>query len=250
MSSQNGAPAPSVIRRTTTFLPDISFGPWQGWLYALTRARWLGMALVRWLYLLLTVLAGGWLLWTLPGGWQISLGWLVVAAALWLLIRMTQRRHFSAFRTTPATLPAPASLAPGDKRAAYVTGALSVETKARTFTALPGFYRSFATREHVLIGRVQPRRIAGFATWPEDEIGLWYAFVTPSQIVAIAPGQQQIGRHWLPALALTYTPAPDAGKRRRTSGSATLYLAFPNLDDHAAVLADLLVERSPAPPSE
>jgi hypothetical protein len=48
-----------------------------------------------------------------------------------------------------------------DKRAAlYITGALSVEAKVRSFTALPGFYRSFATREHVLIGRVQPRRIA------------------------------------------------------------------------------------------
>ncbi len=254
MSSQNGAPIalakpPAATQHATTFLPDIPLTPWRGWLYGLTRAQWLGLALVRWLYLLLIVLAGGWLLLALPGGWLVSLGWLTLAIVLWGLIRRAQRQYFTHFRADSlAASAAPVRMPAADKRPLYITGALSVEAKVRTFTALPGFYRSFATREHALIGRVHPRRIAALATWPEDEIGLWYAFVTPPQIVAIQPGQQWIGRRLLPALALTYQPAPTA--RRRSPDLATLYLAFPNPDDHAAVLADLLVDGLPAPPSE
>lgn len=254
MSSHNGAPAlpdqPLAAQRTTTFLPDMPLVPWLGWLYGLTRAQLLGMALVRWLYLLLIGLAGGWLLLALPGGWPISLGWLAVAGVLWGLTRRAQSQHFTRFRAAPMTPPTPVRMPLADKHPLYITGALSVEAKVRGFTALPGFYRSFATREHALIGRVLARHVAGFATWPEDEIGLWYAFFTPPQIIAVAPGQQQVGRQWLPALAITYRPASSPTARRRTPRTATLYLAFPNPDDHAAVLADLLVEGSPAPSSE
>jgi hypothetical protein len=251
MSSHNGAPAASSSARTTqhttTFLPDTPLTTWHGWLYALTRAQWLGMTLMRWLLLLGSVLAGGWLLLRLPGGWLVSLGWLMTAVVLWALARQAQRRHFTRFRTIPMSFPAPARLSPADKRPLYLTGALSVETKARIFHTLPGFYRTFATREHVLIGRVQPRRIAALAAWPEDEIGLWYAFVAPTQIDAITPGRQQVGPHWLPALAITYRPAPLADASRRAPAATTLYLAFPNPDDHLAVLADLLVDAQLAP---
>lgn len=255
MSRQNGAPiAPAkplaAAQRTTTFLPDAPLAPWRGWLYGASRAQWLGLALSRWLYLLLIVLAGGWLLLALPGGWPISAGWLAATGVLWGLMRHAQRQHFTIFRAATISLPAPVKMPPADKHPLYITGWLSVEAKARGFTALPGFYRSFATREHALIGRVQPRRVAALATWPEDEIGLWYAFFTPPQITAIAPGQQWIGRQWLPALAITYRPAPAPTARRRTPSVATLYLAFPNPADHTAVLADLLVDGLPAPPSE
>ncbi|HAJ34715.1 MAG TPA: hypothetical protein DCL15_03325 [Chloroflexi bacterium] len=254
MSSHNGASAASgrahVTQRTTTFLPDAPLATWQGWLYALTRAQWLGMTLMHWLLLLLIALASGWLLLELPGGWPISLGWLTVAGALWGLARQTQRQHYTRFRAITMSFPAPAGLSPADKRPLYVTGALSVEAKARTFHTLPGFYRTFATREHVLIGRVQPRRIAALATWPEDEIGLWYAFVAPAQIDAITPGQQQVGLHWLPALAITYRPTPLPDAKRRVPAATTLYLAFPDPDDHNAVLADLLVDARSAPASE
>lgn len=255
MSSHNGAPIASAkplaaAQPTTTFLPDLPLTSWRDWLYALTHAQWLGLTLIRWLYLVLSALAGGWLLFALPGGWPISLGWLAVAGGLWGLARYARRRRFTRFRTTATTLPAPAKMALADKRPLYITGALSVEAKVRSFTALPGFYRSFATREHALIGRVMPRRVAALAAWPEDEIGLWYAFFTPPQIIAVAPGQQQIGRQWLLALAVTYRPAPLPNARRRTPNATTLYLAFPDPDDYTAVLADLLVEGSPTPPSE
>ncbi|HHY57875.1 MAG TPA: hypothetical protein GYA08_20840 [Chloroflexi bacterium] len=254
MSSHNGAPALSgnvrVAQRTTTFLPDAPLTSWQGWLYALTRGQWLGMALLRWLYLLLFALAGGWLLLSLPGGWVISLGWLIAAGCLWGLTRYAQRLQFTRFRPAPMSFPVPVKLSPADKRPIYVTGALSVEAKARIFATLPGFYRTFATREHALIGRVQPRRVAGLGAWPEDEIGLWYAFFTPAQIDAIAPGQQQVGGRWLPALAITYRPAFSPEARRRTPATATLYLAFPDPGDHTAVLADLLVEGAPTPSRE
>jgi len=254
MSHSNGAPiSPGSARaaqRATTFLPDAPLTAWQGWLYGLTRAQWLGVTLMRWLYLLLLALAGGWLLLALPGGWLVSLGWLAGAAAVWGLTRRAQQRYFTHFRPITAALPAPLTLSPADKRPLYISGALSVETRERTFQTLPGFYRTFATREHALIGRVQPRRVAGLASWPEDEIGLWYAFFTPSQIDAITPGQQRVGQQWLPALAIAYRPTPLPALRRRSPTTTTIYLAFPNPNDHSAVLADLLVDWNATPARE
>ena len=132
------------------------------------------------------------------------------------------------------------------KRQVYVTGALSVQEKMRPFTALSGFYRSFATREHALLCRVQERRVLGIATWPEEEVGLWYAFFTPQQVITIQPGTQTIGRRPLLALAVTYWPTPPLAAKPRQMPATTLYLAFPNSDDHAAVLADLIVDWQPA----
>jgi hypothetical protein len=162
-------------------------------------------------------------------------------AALAVTVREQQRRHFSTFQPQMQPLPAPRPMPPAEKRAVYVTGILSVEQKSRSFIALPGFYRTFATREHALLCQVQARPLLRFAAWPEDEIGLWYAFFMPDQILAIQPGLQRIGRQSLPALALTVRPAPNAAKRR-PAAAETLYLAFPDAGDFAAVCADLRIE--------
>lgn len=254
MISTNGAPpAPAAAgkppaRQATTFLPALPLDTWRMRLYALTRGQWLGMALIRWLYLLLAMLAFVWGAFAWPGGWLASLGWLLGGAVLAMTVREQQRRHFSTFLPQMQPLPAPRPMPSAEKRSLYVTGMLSVEQKSRSFTALPGFYRTFATREHALLCQVQARSLLRFAAWPEEEIGLWYTFFMPDQILAIQPGVQRIGRQALPALALTVRPAPSAAKRR-PAAAETLYLAFPDAGDFAAVCADLRIEWG-APSSE
>ena len=249
MISPNGAPpapappgrAPASPRQTTTFLPLPPFDTWSLRLYALTRLQALGISLRRWLNLLLLAFALLWGVLALPGGWGVSLLWLSGAAMLFVLMHTAQRRQFTAFRPHQQPPLAPRRMSPAEKRAVYVTGALRVEQKVRTFTALPGFYRTFATREHALLCQVQARTVWSFAAWPEDEIGLWYAFFTPDHILDIQPGVQQIGRQTLPALAITIRPA-QTGAKRRQPAMEVLYLAFLDASDFAAVRADLMIE--------
>ena len=125
----------------------------------------------------------------------------------------------------------------------YVSGLLAVGNKVRRFGGLPGFYRTFATREHALLCQVRPRRLVGLVAWPAEEVGLWYAFFTAADIHAIHPGLIAFDRQPLYAFALDYTPAkPLGGKKRRRPQRLTLYVAFTQEADFYAALADLAVE--------
>lgn len=250
MSTQNGTPpAPHVAtrgaasRQPTEFLPEL---PIDGWLlrgYVFGRARLFGIALVRWFYLLLIGVALIWALLPLPGGWPLGSGWLALAGAGWLAMRGARRRSFISFQPQSHAAPPALPMTPAQKMPCYITGLLNVEQKVRPFSVLPGFYRSFATREHALLCRVQARRFWSVATWPEEEVGLWYAFFTPEQIVAIAQGALRTTAATLPALAITYRPAPPAvGRQRGQPAPLTLYLAFLTAEERATVLADLLTE--------
>lgn len=259
MITQNGPPPASISstaaagahQRQTDFLPDIPSDTWLIRLYLLNRGHWVGVPLMRWIYFLLFGLAVIWSLFSLPGGWAIGALWLAVAVALGFVTRRAQRRSFTTFAARTVQPPPKQIMPPAKKMPVYVTGVLSVEQKVRTFTALPGFYRSFATREHALLCRARKRQIWGIAAWPEEEIGLWYAFFTPQQIDAVEPGELQIGRDALPGLAITYRPtAPIQSPRRRQPMPATLYLAFISEEDRTAVLADLLMEWQPASVTE
>ncbi|MCX6041318.1 MAG: hypothetical protein NTV69_09310 [Caldilinea sp.] len=150
--------------------------------------------------------------------------------------------------TLSAPLPAPQPLPPAHKIALYASGLLQVGQKAQRFAFLPGFYRTFATREHALLCQVRPRPIWRIARWPADEVGLWYAFWTASQLTAVTPGQIDNGQQHLPALAITYCPADPPGSRQ--PATTTLYLAFLNEQARSSVLADLLADWPPAPTME
>ena len=257
MATRNGTePAPQPASpnshgRQTEFLPDIPGSSWMLCLYLLSRAHLLSIPLIRWVNILLFGLALAWGLFSLPGGWVGAALWLVVAAALFLWIRFARRRAFIRFTATPLSPTSSVQmLPPAQKRPVYITGELSVEQRVRTFTALPGFYRTFATREHALLCRVRERRIWGIAAWPEEEVGLWYAFFTPQQIESIQPGVVEAGGQTLAALAVTYRPTPLPSTRRRKPALATLYLGFTNEDDRSAVLADLLVDWQPSSSTE
>jgi hypothetical protein len=125
-----------------------------------------------------------------------------------------------------------------------VSGLLSVDTKVRRFAALPGFYRTFATREHALLCQARRRRFLGLATWPEDEEGLWYAFFYARQVRRLQTGQIAFDGAQFQGVMLEYQPdKPLDGKAwRRGPQHITLYIAFPQGADYQAALADLMVE--------
>ena len=255
MSSQNGThPAPrpaggafAARSQPTQFLPDLPATSWRAAFYIADRARIGGIAVLRLGYILLIGTAVTWLLARLPGGWAVALLWLAAALTLASAARFARRNHYVNFMAKTTLPPSGAILPPTDKVPVYVTGNLGVEQKQRAFTMLPGFYRTFATREHALLCRANERRLWGIAAWPEEETGLWYAFFTAGQIVDIAAGSLTHGGQMFDTLAISYRPALPSGKRRRREPEiATLYLSFPEAAGLATVFADLAVDWSPA----
>lgn len=258
MLHRNGTPpAPDLMQgkavpaaARTQFLPERPVDTLRALGYHLDRQRLAGVPLVRWLYGLLIVTALVLLL--RPGvGWWFAGGVLVVLATLWGWLGVLRRREFVRFtrgaHAAPAGPQSPAALNPAAKLPVYVSGYLSVDTKVRPFAALPGFYRTFGTREHALLCQARPRRFGGLATWPEDEQGLWYAFFHARQIRSLQTGEIAFDRVAFPGLRVEYEPdRPLDGKSKRRYRRITLYLAFPQTADWEAVLADLMVEPMPA----
>ena len=226
----------------TQFLPDLPATSWRARLYVADRMHVAGLSILRWVYILAVAGAIIWLLGRLPGSWLIAVLWLVSALALNGAACLARNTQYVTFTQTTAQLPPGICLPASAKIPVYVTGCLSVEQKERTFAMVPGFYRTFATREHALLCRVDERRLWGLATWPEEEIGLWYAFFTPPQIIDISLGSLLYGAYTLETLAVTYRPAPASHKGYRTPEVATLYLSFPDSAGYTTAVADLMVE--------
>ena len=234
----------------TEFLPDRPVDTLRALGYHLERERLAGLPVIRWLYGLLVVLTLVLLL--RPGvGWWLAGGVVLMMGALWLWLRVLRRRDFVHF-TPQANAEVsgeetPGPLKPAAKLPVYVSGFLSVDTRVRRFAALPGFYRTFATREHALMCQARPHRFGRVAAWPEEEQGLWYAFFQASQVRSLQTGAITFDRASYRGLKVEYEPAqPLDGKSKRRYRRVTLYLAFPEAADCRAALADLMVEPLPA----
>jgi hypothetical protein len=259
MLHRNGTPpAPDAAQRMpaaaaarTQFLPDRPVDTPRALAYHLDRQQLAGYPLLRWLYGLLIVLSS--LLLLQPGlGWRAAVAALFVLVGLWIWQSSLRSNGFVRFTPQPLQLAAghisPRPLAPADKLPVYVSGFLSVDGKMRRFAALPGFYRTFATREHALLCQARPRRFAGLAAWPQEEEGLWYAFFHAHHILQVRLGEIAFDRMSFPGFAVEYEPEhPLNGKsRRRQPQRITLFIAFPEATDYQFALADLIVEPIPA----
>lgn len=258
MLHRNGTPpAPDLTRgkavpaaARTEFLPDRPANTPRSLAYHLSRQQLAGIPLLRWVYGLLVVIALVLLL--RPGfGWWFAGGVLVLLAALWGWMSALRRHDFVRFSpriSQPISGGEPSGpLPPADKLPVYVSGFLSVDTKVRRFSALPGFYRTFATREHALLCQARPRRFGALGTWPEEEQGLWYAFFYGRQVRSLQFGEITFDRAHFPGVKVEYAPdRPLDGKSKRRFQRVTLYLAFPQEADFHAALADLMVEPIPA----
>ena len=121
-----------------------------------------------------------------------------------------------------------------------VTGLFSVEQKYQRFTWLPGFYRTFATREHALLCQVAQRSGRGIGEWPEEEIGLWYIFFSPAALRQLTWGSVTFGAEPRPAIAVTHrVTIPKQRLRREQTRDETIYIAFASAAIGELIWADL-----------
>jgi hypothetical protein len=233
-----------VPQQRTVFPADVLPFSLPTALYALSRSEVAGVKLwrlVQWLFLVAAAV------WTvgLPGRLWGGAGVVLALFVLQGLLVRERRRGFVRFVPAPTPAVTPRALTPSEKIPVFVTGRFQVERKHQRFTWLPGFYRTFATREHALLCQVADGPVPGIGRWPEGEAGLWYIFFTPAAVQSITYGTLRFGRRTLPALALTHRPPTDEEPPKRSSRPLveTVYLAFADSAQGQQILADLRYDR-------
>lgn len=198
----------------------------------------LGVTIQRWCWLLAAASSFLWMVLDLAGPRWLALIPLVDVAAVTLVRFFRRRRDFVRFTAGETPEVDALTLAATEKLPVHISGPLSVTGKVRHFTFLPGFYRSFATREHGLLCCCRERRILRFAHWPEGEVGLWYAFFAPEQILHIAYGTVRYDDTVAPGLALEVSTQAFAPVQLR-GASTTIYVACPSPEVALRILGDL-----------
>ncbi|MFN8446244.1 MAG: hypothetical protein U0175_35970 [Caldilineaceae bacterium] len=235
---------PRPHRRSSVFLNELAVSSWRSFLHHLTVAQFVGLPLLRLITMLWVIVMVLGFLDAFPGGRWISPVLLLALIAFYAHFYLQRRADFIRFQVSKSDTPCPAVLPIEDKIAIYVTGECAVEGKHRRFTCLPGFYRTFATREHALLCQVKKRRIFGIASWNSAEVGLWYVFFYPSTIRNIRTGQLSYGRTSLPTIAVDYLVTrtfTKTGEPDRTE-LQTVFISTPEAIDVQEILADLLVD--------
>lgn len=238
-SPPNGASL--IPPKPTTFPTEPVQSSSRTLLYWASRRQLAGLPLLRWLLLLLFCAALLWALGGLAGRWWVA----ALTGGLWLLLLVlfyrARRRDFVQF--TPLPLPAlsPARLEPQAKAPIYATGLFSVENKYQRFTWLPGFYRTFATREHALLCQLRQPTWGLLGQLPSEAIGLWYIFFEPAQIVRVVYGRLAFGSQPKPAIAVTYQITIPKRNRLQPEQvrNEVVYVATATEADAMLILADL-----------
>jgi hypothetical protein len=242
-----GSAVARTHNRRTSFLPDLPIRSLASVYYAGRRFLVGGVPLGRFVSVALLLSAAAWATGLLPGRW------FGVTTALILLIghivygAVLKRRDYVAFHPRPFPSPSAGTCRPETLLPVYVTGRLSVEGKDRRFTALPGFYKTFATREHALLCLVRSRELFGVAKWPEDETGMWYVFFEPGSIKHLAWGALTFGPDLLPTIAVEYEECESNMSRFRKAHKEnciveTLYIS--SKDEHLLrrITSDLIAD--------
>jgi hypothetical protein len=155
------------------------------------------------------------------------------------------RAGYARFSAQP-DLPEPPRLAmsPDDKEAVRATGRFEVQEKRGALADLPGYWRTFGSREHAIMAKQDPTRFL-LAGLPKDRIGMWYVFFRPEDIQEIRPGVVAFGSERLPGLQIVYRYVPPSdGKKPKKPVREVLRLAFEDEAARGRVWADLLADRS------
>jgi hypothetical protein len=208
--------------------------------YQLQSHRWNGWRLTYWLTFALVLVAGLASLDVVRGGNGVVIGAAVALMLLWGLVLWASRSRyvsFSSYRLSSSSrssgsirgsadevranpgLAAP--LHPSDRIEVRATGSFEVEGKKNHFSDLQAYFRTFATREHAVMAIVPPSRFLLLGTRPRKEVGMWYIFIRPQQILEMEPGKLRFGLRERAALSVVYQ---EEGDRK------TVYLSF---DDHS-----------------
>jgi hypothetical protein len=250
--SERGAVVHSSPRvpQPTRFPPALPGGGVDWLLFTLGRGTFLGFPLLRVIVFVVIFVAVLFMLRPQAGGWWAAALLLLMLALVALARMAAARRNFVHFREDAAGVREPgdgvvpaAPLPVEEKLPVYLWGNLDVHEKVRRFAALPAFYRTFATREHALIGHVVSMSKLGVAALPDLDAGLWYAFCRPEQLFDVRAGTVRWGQADWPALALIYRTERARPGGRKQSTLETLFVAARDGETVQRVLADLNVER-------
>ncbi len=174
----------------------------------------------------------------LPAWHWITLG-LIVAAALGLsLLRSAgARAGYVRFTAQPALdAPTAAAMPPADKAALFASGRFSVQDKHAVLADLMAYWRSFETREHAIMAIQHASRFL-LGSRPDDQVGMWYIFFRPEDVIEVMPGTVTFGTTGRPGLRVIYRSQPSDDSKKPVREVA--YLAFENEAGRESVWADL-----------
>lgn len=233
---------PTPLHKPTVFPPDLPLRGVSPILYGLHRFHLGGMPVSRYiasLWLFIALLAG---VGILPGRWLTMILVLLLLAGQIVISLRHRRQQYVTFTSAPLPVLNDTPLEISEKLPIYATGLLSVEGRYQQFSALPGFYRTFATGEHAVLCRAPERNWLGLLSWPPEETGMWYAFINPSDLQRLTWGYLHFGATSHPALAVEYQLELPPGPRRKKAEirQELLYLASPDLKDAQRLFIDLL----------
>jgi hypothetical protein len=177
--------------------------------------------------------------------WLILFLLLLGGAAVMILRGWAARRSYVVFRPEPDLAPpAPIPLPPEVKIPLRGTGRFEVQTRERFFVDLTAYWRTYASREHVVLAIQQPTRFFLLGQSQAEDAGMWYAFIPPAAIADVTPGALCYGRRISPGLRVVYRRQPSApeGKRPPKAVNSALYLAFEDDAARERVWADLVAD--------
>ena len=240
-ASHQPSGASAIAAQRTAFPEDTPHLSVRTLFYYGSRYRLGSISLLRWLLCLLiaggAMGAVGWL----PGRWWFTGLMLFLLVSVVTLYHYWRRRDFVRFEPGVAPTMVHQRLLPHEKAPVMITGFFGVERKFQRFTWLSGFYRTFATREHALLCQVVQRPWAKLGRWPDDDIGLWYIFFSPQNILQLQWGQLLFGTNARPAIVVTHRVTIPTQKRFRPEQvrEEKIYIAFENAAIGEIIWADL-----------
>lgn len=241
----NGSSTEHVARlraQRTTFPDDPQKASLRTLLYGISRHYLGGAPLFRWLLWALFIVSAIWFTGLLGLRWIGGSVFLLIALLSMVLLRRWRKRDFVTFTEQPQPDVSPEPMDSQERVLIHATGYFGVEGKNQRYTWLPGYYRSFATREHALLCMVKDRQFWRVARWLPEEVGMWYAFFSPGVIDRVRWGQLRFGQE--PRLAVAVdcrvTMPPRNRFQREKIVIETLYLAVQSEEDGRRILADLL----------
>ena len=195
--------------------------------YRLQRHIRFSQPLARWLGLGLLGVAGWSVFRWWPFGWQAAL--LVGLFAGYVVVMVWAARNgYVQFTAGPGPEKASGAEAPPLRPEELVpvraSGWFTVEGQERYFVDVEAAVETMETREHIVIGRIEPTRFLLLGRWPKGDTGWWYMFFRPATIREVRAGRLTFGARSRRALRIVHAPDADTVQ--------TIYLAF---DDPVAL---------------
>jgi hypothetical protein len=105
------------------------------------------------------------------------------------------------------------------------SGFFAVGGNERHLVNVPAYLSYVQTQEHIVMARLERTRFLLVARSPRAQVGFWYAFFQPHDVIAVETGRVYWGLQHQASLAIRYRCVDEQAPQQRT-----LYLTFSNTD--------------------